>query len=90
MLPSGQVASLTGLTVRTLHHYERGRLDALAAALDAAITAHDHGEEQEMTTMFDGFQDPAHAEEAERRWGDAEEYAESARRIRGGGRETRR
>jgi DNA-binding transcriptional MerR regulator len=150
MMTTGQVASLTGLTVRTLHHYdeiglvrpggrseggyrlyapddlerlqevlgwralgfslkaiaallddpghdraaalrdqrelvtaERGRLDALAAALDAAIAAHDHGEEQEMASMFDGFQEPAHAEEAERRWGGTEEYAESVRRTRG-------
>jgi hypothetical protein len=36
-----------------------------------------------MTTMFDGFQDPAHAEEAERRWGGTGEYAESTRRTRG-------
>jgi DNA-binding transcriptional MerR regulator len=150
MMTSGQVAALTGLTIRALHHYdeiglvrpsgrseggyrlysaddlerlqevlgwralgftlkaigallddpahdrgaalreqrelvaaERGRLDALAAALEAAIAAHDHGEEQEMSSMFDGFQEAAHAEEAERRWGGTEEYSESVRRTRG-------
>jgi hypothetical protein len=35
-----------------------------------------------MTRMFDGFQTSAHAEEAERRWGGTDEYAESVRRTR--------
>ena len=65
---------------RELVAAEAERLETLAAALDAAIAAHDTGAAQEVETMFDGFDQ--YADEARERWGHTQAYAESQRRAR--------
>jgi DNA-binding transcriptional MerR regulator len=64
---------------------KRGRLDAMIAAVDAAIL------EKGPTTMtnedfeklFDGFDPAEHEAEVVERWGETDAYQESARRTRG-------
>lgn len=60
---------------------ERDRLADLLDAVEGAIAAHDRGEPQEATTMFDGNDHEAHAREAEERWGDTEAYRQSQERV---------
>lgn len=66
---------------RGLIEREIERLGALAGAVDAAIAAHRHGAELEVTTMFEGFDPSEYEEEARERWGHTEAYRESARRA---------
>lgn len=60
---------------------ERDRLGDLLEAVEGAIAAHDRGEPQEATTMFDGNDHEAYAKEAEERWGDTEAYRQSQQRM---------
>lgn len=60
---------------------ERDRLADLLDAVEGAIVAHDRGEPQEATTMFDGNDHEAHAREAEERWGDTDAYRQSQERF---------
>jgi DNA-binding transcriptional MerR regulator len=62
---------------------KRARLDALLAAIDAAIRI----KEETMTndqvkSLFDGFSPEVYDAEARERWGDTESYKESARRTK--------
>nr|HEX4317866.1 MerR family transcriptional regulator [Kofleriaceae bacterium] len=60
---------------------KRARIDAMIAALDAALKETRVMTEHEVKKLFEGF-DPAHYEaEAEARWGDTDAYKESARRT---------
>lgn len=79
----GELAKLTGVTVRALHH------DEIAAVLDdpalAAAIRHEEGTtmtEHDVKALFDGFDPAEHAAEAEARWGNSDAYKESARRTR--------
>jgi hypothetical protein len=74
----GELARLTGVTVRA-------RLDAMLAALDARLSALEKGTKmtpEEMKTLFDGFDPSRYAEEVQQRWGDTDAYKESARRTK--------
>jgi len=66
---------------RELIECEIDRLGALAAAVDAAITAHVNGTRLEETKMFEGFDPTEYEQEARERWGQTEAYRESARRA---------
>lgn len=57
------------------------RLAALRVSLDAALAAEQSGEEQEVTTMFQGFHNE-YEDEARERWGGTPEFEESVRRTR--------
>jgi MerR family transcriptional regulator, thiopeptide resistance regulator len=61
------------------------RLSVLAAALDRAIDAHQHGARQEEVSMFEGFDPTEYDQEVRERWGDTDAYRESARRTAGYG-----
>jgi MerR family transcriptional regulator, thiopeptide resistance regulator len=65
---------------RVLVEGEAERLQALRAALDAAIAAEESGHDQEETTMFEGFN--PHEDEARERWGGTAPYEESVRRTK--------
>ena len=67
---------------RELIEREIGRLGGLAAAVDAAIAAHQNGAEMEVATMFEGFDPSEYEDEARERWGHTDAYQESARRTR--------
>ena len=60
----------------------RARIDAMLAALDAALSHVERRamEPDDVKKMFDGFD-----EEAKERWGDTDAYKESARRTKGYG-----
>lgn len=60
---------------------ERERLDGLLAAVEDAIAAHDRGEPQQESTMFDGHDHEQYAREAEERWGDTDAYRQSQQRV---------
>src|SRR3954447_21672572 len=70
---------------RELVEQERERLASLRAALDAAISAEESGKEQDVKTMFEGFDPQEFHEEAEERWGGTPQWEESQRRTRGYG-----
>lgn len=65
---------------------KRSRLDAMLAAVDAALEVLEKGKTQmqpeDWKAMFDGFDPAEHEEEARRRWGHTDAYQESARRTR--------
>lgn len=61
---------------------ERDRLGELLDAVEKAIAAHDRGEPQQESTMFDGHDHEQYAQEAEERWGDTDEWAQTQRRTR--------
>lgn len=61
---------------------EQDRLGGLLAAVEDAIAAHDRGEPQQESTMFDGHDHEQYAKEAEERWGDSEAYRQSQERMR--------
>jgi DNA-binding transcriptional MerR regulator len=72
---------------RELIAARRGRLDALLTAIDAAIEIKEgHAmQDEQVKTLFEGFDHEAYADEAESRWGDTDSYKESARRTKGYG-----
>lgn len=61
---------------------EQDRLADLLVAVEDAIAAHDRGEPQQESTMFDGHDHEQYAEEAEERWGHTEAYRQSQQRVR--------
>lgn len=66
---------------------KRTRLDAMLAAVDAALEVLEKGKKQMMTpeelkAMFKDFNPEGYEEEARQRWGDTEAYQESMRRTR--------
>ena len=70
---------------RELVARELDRLEATARGLDAAIAAHDTGQPQKETTMFEDFDPTEYEQEARERWGHTDAYRESARRTAGYG-----
>ena len=69
---------------RTLLAARARRLDAVRSALDDAIEALEKGTEMDADDQFGAFGDfepSRYDDEVERRWGDADAYAESARRT---------
>jgi len=64
---------------------KRTRLDAMVAALDAALAQQEKGlamKPEDVKSLFDGF-DPAQYEaEAEERWGNTDAYKESQKRVK--------
>lgn len=61
---------------------EQDRLADLLDAVEEAIAAHDRGEPQKESTMFDGHDHEQYAREAEERWGDTDAYRQSRQRVR--------
>ena len=61
---------------------EQDRLADLLEAVEEAIAAHDRGEAQQESTMFDGHDHEQYAREAEERWGGTEAYRQSQDRVR--------
>lgn len=64
---------------------KRGRLDAMLAAVDAALAVLEKGKpmtSDDFKAMFDGFDPADHEAEAQARWGATEAYKESARRTK--------
>lgn len=68
-------------TQRELVDTELARLTTLARALDRAIAAAEHGEEQQEDKVFNGFDPSQYEDEARERWGHTDAYRESARRA---------
>jgi DNA-binding transcriptional MerR regulator len=67
---------------------KRARIDAMVAALDAALALLEKGEAmtpEDFKTMFDGFDPSQYEDEVKERWGDSDAYKESARRTKGYG-----
>ena len=63
---------------------KRGRLDAMHAAVDAALAVLEKGKpmtDDDFKAMFDGFNPADHEAEAKQRWGNTAAYQESARRT---------
>ncbi len=62
----------------------RTRLDAMIAALDAALERDTKMmTEKDVQQLFDGFDPKAYEAEAEQKWGQTDTYKESARRTKG-------
>jgi len=64
---------------------KRTRIDAMLAAVDAALGALEKGQTMQpvdVKKMFDGFNPEDYEEEARQRWGHTEAYKESARRTK--------
>jgi DNA-binding transcriptional MerR regulator len=64
---------------------KRARLDAMLAALDAALVATEKGQPMQpddVKQLFDGFDPAEYEDEATERWGDTDAYKESARRTK--------
>jgi DNA-binding transcriptional MerR regulator len=62
---------------------KRDRLDAMLAAVDAALaTKGDPMQPDDVKKMFDGFDHSQYEAEAEQRWGNTEAFKESARRTK--------
>jgi len=53
----------------------------LIAAVDAAIARHEKGETMTTEELFEGFDPKQHEAEAEERWGQSQEWAQSKRRT---------
>lgn len=63
----------------------RGQLDAMLAAVDAALAVMEGTRvmtNDELKTLFDGFDPARYEEEVQQRWGKTAAYAESQRRTR--------
>ena len=64
----------------------RARIDAMVAAVDAALKVLEKGktmmQPEDFKAMFDGFNPEDHEEEARQRWGGTDAYKESARRTK--------
>ena len=65
---------------------KRGRIEAMVAAVDAALEVLEKGrtamQPEDWKAMFDGFNPEDYEEEARQRWGNTEAYKESARRTK--------
>jgi len=64
---------------------KRTRIDAMLAAVDAALGALEKGQTMQpvdVKKMFDGFNPEDYEEEARQRWGHTDAYKESARRTK--------
>jgi MerR family transcriptional regulator, thiopeptide resistance regulator len=64
---------------------KRARLDAMLAALDAALVTTEKGQPMQpddVKKLFDGFDPAQYEDEAKERWGDTDAYKESARRTK--------
>ena len=64
---------------------KRTRIDAMLAAVDAALGALEKGKTMQpvdVKKMFDGFNPEDYEEEARQRWGHTDAYKESARRTK--------
>jgi DNA-binding transcriptional MerR regulator len=63
---------------------KRGRIDAMVAAVDAALRVLEEGSKkmrpEDFKQMFDGFNPEDHEEEVRQKWGHTEAYKESTRR----------
>jgi DNA-binding transcriptional MerR regulator len=70
---------------RELVELERERLNATARALDAALAAHETGDEMDPSELFGDFDPADYEDEARERWGHTDAYRESARRTAGYG-----
>lgn len=75
----------TGLKRQRERLTERSdRLEEMIAALDAAIATIDRGgtmTDDDVKKVFDGFDPTQYEEEVQDRWGQADSYAESRRRV---------
>jgi MerR family transcriptional regulator, thiopeptide resistance regulator len=64
---------------------KRGRIDAMVAAVDAALRVLEEGTKkmrpEDFKEMFDGFNPEDYEEEVQQRWGHTEAYKESTRRA---------
>ncbi len=62
----------------------RGRIDAMVAAVDAALRLEEGKtmETKDVTDMFGGFDHAQYEEEAREKWGESAAYKESARRTK--------
>jgi DNA-binding transcriptional MerR regulator len=68
---------------------KRGRIDAMVAAVDAALRVLEEGLEmqpEDFKQLFDGFDPGEYEEEVRQRWGNTEAYKESTRRTKQYGR----
>jgi MerR family transcriptional regulator, thiopeptide resistance regulator len=76
---------------RTALVEKRGRIDAMVAAVDAALEVLEKGrtemQPEDFKAMFDGFNPADYEEEAKQRWGNTLAYKESARRTKQYGKE---
>lgn len=62
---------------------KRDRLDAMLAAVDAALAQKGHAmQPDDVKKMFDGFDHGQYEAEAEQRWGHTDAFKESARRTK--------
>lgn len=64
---------------------KRSKLDAMVAAIDAALRLAEGKTDMQpddVTTMFDGFDPARYDDEVQQRWGDTDAYQESARRTK--------
>jgi len=64
---------------------KRARLDAMVAAVDAALATLEKGQPMQpddVKQMFDGFDPSEYEDEARERWGETDAYKESARRTK--------
>jgi DNA-binding transcriptional MerR regulator len=64
---------------------KRGRIDAMVAAVDAALRVLEEGTKkmrpEDFREIFDGFNPEDHEEEVQQRWGHTEAYKETTRRT---------
>jgi DNA-binding transcriptional MerR regulator len=63
----------------------RGKLDAMLAAVDAALRLEEgkaHMKADDVKQLFDGFDPAQYEDEAKERWGETDAYKESARRTK--------
>ncbi|HUJ56853.1 MAG TPA: MerR family transcriptional regulator [Kofleriaceae bacterium] len=63
---------------------KRARIDAMVTAIDAALGLEEGRvmKDEQVKSLFDGFDPEAYADEARERWGDSDAYKESARRTK--------
>jgi DNA-binding transcriptional MerR regulator len=67
---------------RALLVSQRDRADAMIALVDRTLAALEKGETMAHEEMFEGFDPEAHEAEAEAKWGDTPQLAESKRRTK--------
>ncbi|HWI61065.1 MAG TPA: MerR family transcriptional regulator [Symbiobacteriaceae bacterium] len=67
---------------RELLLQKRDRVKKLIESVDKTLNAMERGISMEKKDMFEGFDHSQYEQEAEQRWGQSEEYKESARRTK--------